>query len=150
MCYSNKKKLHLKDGETRKRAQALQTVLNNKLLSTLWGDEVGDDKHEGKGIMSFTLWQVWWDIWQFLGVDVRPVKVIVRILLVVTLREALIKCTTSCRKEKQQNVVKFTKRQRWSLLPWLNKRTHLFKLTLSHVSNLSFVLFYMCAVVSAH
>lgn len=98
----------------------------------------------------FTLWQVWWDIWQFLGVDVRPVKVIVRILLVVTLREALIKCTTSCRKEKQQNVVKFTKRQRWSLLPWLSKRTHFFKLDFESCFKPFFCAFlYVCGCLSS-
>lgn len=46
-----------------------------------------------------TLWQVWGHVWHFLCVDVRPVKVIIGILLVVTLREAFIKCTATC-KEK--------------------------------------------------
>lgn len=45
---------------------------------------------------NLTLWQVWWDVWHFLGVDVRPVKVIIGILLVITLREALIKRTAPC------------------------------------------------------
>lgn len=49
----------------------------------------------GKRKSSLTLWQVWWDIWHFLGVDVRPVKVIIRVLLVITLWEAFIECTTS-------------------------------------------------------
>lgn len=47
-----------------------------------------------------TLWQVWWDIRHFLGVDMRPVKVIVRVLLVIALIEALVKCTASCKDRK--------------------------------------------------
>lgn len=50
---------------------------------------------------SLTLWQVWGHIGHLLCVDVRPVKVIIGILLVITLREAFIKCAASC-KEKHK------------------------------------------------
>lgn len=43
------------------------------------------------------MWQVWRNIWHFLGVDVRPIKVIVGILLIIALREPLVKCAAPCK-----------------------------------------------------
>lgn len=47
-----------------------------------------------------TLRQVWWDVRHFLGVDVRPVEVVIWILLVITLREALVEGTAPCKQKE--------------------------------------------------
>lgn len=68
--------------------------------------------------MDVTLWQIWWDVWHFLRVDVRPVKVVIRVLLVIALREAFIKCTASCRQKKTHYKVDLLW-QYYSLQTWL-------------------------------
>lgn len=50
-----------------------------------------------------TLWQVWRHVRHFLGVDVRPVKVIVGILLVVALGEALVERAAPCNQKKKND-----------------------------------------------
>lgn len=52
-----------------------------------------------------TLWQVWGHVGHVLGVDVCPVKVVIGILLVITLGEALVKRTASCKEKTHSDLV---------------------------------------------
>ena len=51
---------------------------------------------------SLTLWQVWGDVRHLVGADVRPVKVIIGILLVITLSDALVERTAPCKEKHNQ------------------------------------------------
>lgn len=53
--------------------------------------------------MNLTLGQVRRHIQHFLGVDVRPVKVIVGVLLVITLGETLVKRAAPWKKKEQRH-----------------------------------------------